>query len=687
MSFKPTLLAFAGIMALSTNVDAQKMTPKAKPTTTAARKLLDPANMDLAVRPGDNFFMYANGTWLKNNPIPKSETRWGSFNELQENNYKVLHEILTAAAANKAAKPGSKEQKVGSFYKSGMDSAAIEKAGITPLNSHLARIDAISSPSALLAEINLEHTEGLGTVFGFSVSPDDKNVTQQICQFYQGGLGMPDRDYYFNQDARTVKIREAYKKYLVTMFGLMGEDATMAEKDAADVFALESTLAQASMTRVEMRDPYKLYNKFGIVDLSAQTPNMDWATILTQLKVKGQDSLIIGQPKFFTEVGKQLIATPVNVWKKYLKFHLVNDMSSFLSSKFDLAHFDFYGRTIRGQQEQKVRWKRVLSMVDGSIGELLGQMYVAKTFKPEAKTRMLDLVNNLQKTYGDRIQRLDWMSDVTKKKALGKLNTFIKKIGYPDKWKDYSKLTIVSNDYVKNIIAASAFEYNYNISKLGKPVDRTEWGMTPPTVNAYYNPGFNEIVFPAGILQYPFFDFKADDAVNYGGIGAVIGHEMTHGFDDQGSQYDADGNLKNWWTDEDAKKFTEKTGMVIKQFDAYTVLDTVHVNGSLTIGENLADLGGLAIAYEAFKKTKQGQSNNKIDGFTGEQRFFLSWAQVWRANTRDEEMFTRIKTDPHSPNLWRCNGPLSNMSEFYKAFNIQPTDKMYRAEDQRAKVW
>jgi putative endopeptidase len=687
MSFKPTLFALAGIMALSTNVDAQKMTSKAKPTTAAARKLLDPANMDLAVRPGDNFFMYANGTWLRKNPIPKSETRWGSFNELQENNYKVLHEILDAAAAKKNAKLGSKEQKVGDFYRSGMDIAAIEKAGITPLNTHLARIDGAQTPSDILAEINLEHTEGLGTVFGFSVSPDDKNVTQQICQFYQGGLGMPDRDYYFNTDDRTTKIRNAYKNYLVTMFGLMGEDAVSAKKDAGEVFVLESALAQASMTRVEMRDPYKLYNKFNIAGLNAQTPNMDWTTVLTQLKVSGQDSLIIGQPKFFAEVGKQLTATSVGVWKKYLKFHLVNDMSGFLSSKFDLAHFDFYGKTIRGQQEQKERWKRVLNVVDGSIGELLGQMYVDKTFKPEAKTRMLNLVNNLQKTYGDRIQRLDWMSDVTKKKALGKLNTFIKKIGYPDKWKDYSSLAVVGNDYVKNIIASSAFEYNYNVSKLGKPVDRTEWGMTPPTVNAYYNPGFNEIVFPAGILQYPFFDFSADDAVNYGGIGAVIGHEMTHGFDDQGSQYDEEGNLKNWWTDEDAKKFAEKTGVVIKQFDAYTVLDTVHVNGSLTIGENLADLGGLAIAYEAFQKTKQGQSKDKIDGFTGEQRFFLSWAQVWRASTRDEEMFTRIKTDPHSPNLWRCNGPLSNMGEFYKAFNIQPTDKMYRAENLRAKVW
>ena len=342
---------------------------------------------------------------------------------------------------------------------------------------------------------------------------------------------------------------------------------------------------------------------------------------------------------------------------------------------------------VRGQKDQKPRWQRVLNVVDGSVGELLGQMYVDKHFKPEAKKRMLELLDNLQSTYAERIKRLDWMSDVTKQKALGKLGTFIRKIGYPDKWRDYSKLEISGNDYVKNIMAASAFEYDYMINKLGKPVDKTEWGMTPPTVNAYYNPAFNEIVFPAGILQYPFFEMNADDAVNYGGIGAVIGHEITHGFDDQGRQYDADGNLNDWWTPEDAAKFNEKTAMVIKQYNGFTVLDTVHINGELTLGENLADLGGLAIAYEAFKKTKQGQGNEKIDGFTPDQRFFLSWAQVWRANTTPEEAFNRIKTDPHSPNLWRCNGPLSNMPEFYQAFGVKEGDKMWRPEAERARVW
>lgn len=682
MNLKPTVLALASVCALASCGGQTKEGAK-----DAAVKLLDPANMDTSVRPGDNFYLYANGTWFKKNPIPATETRWGSFNTLEDNNYKVLHELLDAAAAKKDAPKGSADQKVGDFYRSGMDTVAIEKAGISPLNPWLTRIDAAKTSEDILNIILKQHTEGIGSVFSFGVSPDDKKVTQQICQLFQGGLGMPDRDFYFNADVRTIKIRAAYLLYLDKMFRLMGQDSATASKNASAVFNLESALAKASMTRVEMRDPYKMYNKFDLAGLSKVTPNMDWKSILTQLKVNGQDSVIVGQPKFFAEVGKQLKATPVAIWKEYLKFHLVNGMAAFLSKDFDNARFDFYGRTVRGQKEQKERWKRILKVVDGSVGELLGQMYVDKTFKPEAKKRMLELVNNLQKTYGDRIMRLDWMSNETKQKAMGKLNTFIKKIGYPDKWKNYDALTIVGNDFVKNTIAAATFEYNVNINRLGKPVDRTEWGMTPPTVNAYYNPAFNEIVFPAGILQYPFFSFDADDAVNYGGIGAVIGHEMTHGFDDQGSQYDADGNLKNWWTPEDAKKFAEKTGMVVKQFNEYTVLDTVHVNGMLTLGENLADLGGLAIAYESFKKTKQGQGNEKIDGFTADQRFFLSWAQVWRAATRDEEMFNRIKTDPHSPNLWRCNGPLSNMPEFYAAFGIQPGDKMYRPDSLRAKVW
>lgn len=679
MRLRKMLCATTAVLATVSSTYAQA--PKAE------KKLLDPANIDNSVKPGDNFFQYANGSWLKTNPIPGSETRWGSFNELQENNYSALHHLLDSAAAVKNAPKGSLVQKVGDFYRTGMDTAAINAAGITPVKAILARIDAVKDVNGLLAEIALEHTQGIGELFSFGVSPDDKNVTKEICQFGQGGLGMPGREYYFDNDARTVKIRDAYKQYIPKMLGLMGEDAQAATKDAMDIYNLELALAGASMTRVEMRDPYLLYNKYDLKSITALTPGLDWKTLLTNLKVKGQDTVIVGMPKFFTEVAAQLKATPLSVWKKYLQFHLVNAVAPYLSSNFDMARFAFYGKVMRGQQEQKVRWKRVLATVDGNIGELLGQLYVATYFKPEAKKRMQELVSNLQMTYADRIKRLDWMSAETKGKAITKLNTFMKKIGYPDKWKNYDALTIVNNDYVANILKASKWEYDYEISKLGRPVDRKEWGMTPPTVNAYYNPAFNEIVFPAGILQYPFFDEKADDALNYGGIGGVIGHEMTHGFDDQGRLYNAQGNLSNWWTPADSANFTKKADVVVDMYSAIVVIDTMHANGNLTEGENLADLGGINIAYEAFKKTKQGKSNEKIDGFTPDQRFFLSWAQVWRANTRPEELANRLKTDPHSPSELRCNVPVSNMEAWYKAFDVKPGDKLYREQNQRANVW
>jgi putative endopeptidase len=683
MNFKQSLFTGVACVAFAGSVFAGDKTEGASKAD--SKKLLDPANMDLSVRPGDNFFYYANGAWLKKNAIPASETRWGSFNELQENNYKALHELLEQAASDEGAEHNSPTWKVGAFFRSGMNSDAINAAGLKPLQPSLDRISEIKDVAGLLKEIAYEQTQGIAPLFSFYVAPDDKNVTVMIPQLFQGGLGMPDRDYYFKEDARTQKIRQAYRHYLVNMLTLMREKEPA--KAADGIFHLETSLAKASMTRVEMRDPYKLYNKFNLQDFSGKTPGIDWERMFQMMHVKGQREVIVGQPEFFHLVATELKETPLETWKAYLKFHLVNDMAPYLSEKFDEMRFNFYGTTVRGQEEQKARWKRVLSVVDGSVGELLGQMYVEKNFKPEAKKRMLALVNNLQETYADRIKRLDWMSDATKTKALGKLGAFMKKIGYPDKWKNYSELNIVDNDYVANILAASAFEYNYNINKLGRPVDKTEWGMTPPTVNAYYNPAFNEIVFPAGILQYPFFEFSADDAVNYGGIGAVIGHEMTHGFDDQGRQYDAEGNLKDWWTEDDAKKFEAKTNVVVKQFNSYTVLDTVHLNGELTLGENLADLGGLAIAYEAFHKTEQGKSKEKIDGFTPDQRFFLSWAQVWRANTRPEELTARNLTDPHSPSMWRCNGPLSNMPEFYAAFNVKPGDKMYRPANERAKVW
>ncbi len=654
--------------------------------TDVSRKLLDPANIDTKVAPGDNFFLYANGSWLKNNPIPKTETRWGSFNELQDNNYTNLRALLENAAASKAP-AGSAEQKVGDFYRTGMDSARIEKLGVSPMRKTFAMIDGMASGKDVLLELAYLHTRGNGQLFSFYVSPDDKKVTEQIAQFFQSGLGMPDRDYYLKDDARSTKIRNAYMEYLVKMLELSGLPKDKAMAGAKNVFYLEKKLAEVSMSRVEMRDPYKTYNKFDVATLNRKTPGFDWTLLLQTLKIGKVDSVIVGQPDFFTFVGQQLTETPLETWKMYLRFHTLNDAAPYLSSAFGDARFDFYGRTLRGQQEQTPRWKRMLNTVDGTVGELLGEMYVKKHFQPEAREKMLAMVNNLQESYSEHINKLDWMSAETKKRAQQKLGTFLKKIGYPNKWKDYSKLQISPTDFFQNVEASSAFEYRYNVGKLGRPVDRSEWGMTPPTVNAYYNPAFNEIVFPAGILQYPFYDAKADDAVNYGGIGSVIGHEMTHGFDDQGRQYDASGNLQDWWTASDAAQFTKKADVVVKQFNGFKVLDTVSVNGELTLGENLADLGGLAISYDAFLKTKQAKEGKTIDGFTPQQRFFLSWAQVWRANTRPEEMASRIVTDPHAPNELRTNAPLSNMEAWYKAFDIKPGAKMYLSPDERAKVW
>lgn len=659
-------------------------------TTSAGKgsdfKFIDPANMDTTISPAENFFWYAGGTWLKNTQIPGDETRWGSFDMLRDKTNNDVHTLLEDVAKGKH-NAGSKEQMVGDLYKSGMDSAAIDKAGITPLNPVLARIAAISNKEELIDELALQFTQGIHTVISGYVSPDDKDVTKQIAQFWQGGLGLPSKDYYTDKDSISVKNRAAYKVYIATILKLTGQDEATANKHADAIFALENTLAQASLRPAEMRDPQRLYNKYTPEAFTQQTPQINWSAFLDKIQMKGQDSFLVAVPKYYQELSRQFSATPIELWKQYLRFHVTSDMAPYLSSDFDKARFEFYGKTLSGQKEQQARWKRVMGVVNGSIGEQLGQLYVDHFFKPEAKARMKELVNNLQEAFRDRIANLDWMSDITKQKATAKLNTFVKKIGYPDKWRDYSGLQIVPDNYVQNILNASAFEYQYMISKLGKPVDKAEWFMTPNTVNAYYNPAFNEIVFPAAILQFPFFDFDADDAVNYGGIGAVIGHEMTHGFDDQGAQYDADGNLKNWWTPEDSIAFSQRTGIVKSQFDAYTVLGDVSVDGSLTLGENIADLGGVTIAYEAFKKTKQGQGEEKIDGFTPDQRFFLSWAQVWRGVITPEKARQLIKIDPHAPGEWRCNGPLSNFEPFYKAFNVNEGDQMWRPDSVRAKIW
>ena len=649
-------------------------------------KFIDKKNMDMSVRPGDDFFRYANGAWLKNTPIPGDKTRWGSFDELRDRTNKSVHTLLEEVSQGNPS-IGSKEYNVANFYKSGMNTKAVNALGLKAIQPELAMINAIKNPNDLLNVITALTRKGLPTVINGYIGPDDKEVSVIIPQFYQGGLGLPSKDSYTDKDANAQKNREAYKTYIKDVLMANGQSAANATKNAAAIFGLENKLAAASYYPAEMRDPQKMYNKFNIAEFSKQTPNIDWGKTMRSLGITGQNFILVSNPGYYKTLGKELSATSLDTWKQYLTFHTISNMSPYLGDKLELLAFNFYNKTLSGQKEQAPRWERVMGVVNGSIGDQLGSLYVDKYFQPAAKDKMQTLVQNLQDAFAERIKGLDWMSAPTKEKALVKLNTFMRKVGYPDKWKDYSKLEITPNNYAQNVLRANEFNYNYQLAKLGKPVDRTEWFMTPNTVNAYYNPAFNEIVFPAAILQFPFFDFNADDAINYGGIGAVIGHEMTHGFDDQGAQYAADGNLKNWWTPEDEAKFKAKTAILVKQFNDYKVLDTVPVNGELTLGENIADLGGVAIAYQAFKKTPQGQSNELIDGFTPDQRFFMSWAQIWRGKATDKRTMQLIKTDPHSPGVWRAIGPLTNFDPFYKAFDVKPGDKMYRPVNERARIW
>ncbi len=648
-------------------------------------KYIDKSNMDPSVKPGDNFYMYANGNWLKNNPVPASKTRWGSFDVLREESSQRLRTLLQQASANTAKDRIT--QMVGDFYASGMDSTAIEAKGISPVKADLDRIAGISTVQAVLTEAAAMRTYGFGNpLFGMYISQDRKNTKQYIAQLSQGGTTLPDRDYYLKNDVRSNKAREAYLKYVKNVFMLAGEDTAAATTSADAVIRIETALAKAQLSRVELRDPYKTYNKFAVKDLNETTPHLNWSSLLPLMKVNVADSVVVNNPSFLKTVDTLLNTLPVNDWKSYLRWNVLKNTAPYLSSRFVEENFKF-SQALSGQKEPTPRWQRMAGLIDGSLGELLGQLYVARYFKPEAKQRMLDLVNNLQSTFENRIKNLDWMSAETKQRGIEKLHAFTKKIAYPDKWKDYQGVTISRNDLLGNIKSADIWEYNDMVNRLGKPVDRTLWGMTPPTINAYYSPTNNEIVFPAAILQFPFFDFSADDAVNYGGIGAVIGHEMTHGFDDQGRQYSAEGNLKDWWTKEDAEKFKSRADQVVNQYNKMTVLDTVYLNGKLTLGENLADLGGLSIAYDAFTKTKQFKEGKKIDGFTPAQRFFLGWAQVWRGNILPEYSAQLVLTDPHSPGEHRANGPIINMESWYQAFNVQPGDKMYVPEDQRTHIW
>ena len=680
-------LAVLGLGSLAATVAAGPPTSKSAPVPPQKGVGINIANIDPSVKPCEDFFHFASGNWLKNNPIPAAESRWGSFNELADHNNATLRGILNEAVKNSAKAPkGSNAQKVGDYYASAMDSAAIDAAGLKYLQPHLNRIAAIKDLGEMQRFLADPKAQA-GSVWYYSaVGQDEKISSQYAVQMGQGGLSLPDRDYYLKEDARSKAIRTAYDLSLVNTFKLLGDDEATAKANAAAVVRIETRLAKASKSRVDLRDPYANYNKMTLVAADAAYPNLALPLALKGNGLGAAKEIIVGQPDFLKEVNTMLKEEPIADQKQYLRFHLVSAVTSALPKAYGDEAFRF-SQTLSGAKKQQPRWKRMLGATDRALGEAFGQLYVDKAFSPAAKTRAKQMIENLRVAYAERIKATDWMSAGTKAEALKKLNAFTVKIGYPDKWKDYSALSISRESYLNNLLAARVWANNEEVKHFGKPIDRSEWGMTPPTVNAYYNPPMNEIVFPAGILQPPFYDPKADDAVNYGGIGAVIGHEMTHGFDDQGRQYNSQGNLKDWWTKEDADKFNAKADMVGKQYDAFMPLDSVHVNGKLTMGENLADLGGLTIAYQAFQKTPQAKAHQKIDGYSPEQRFFLGWAQIWRTNARPEYLRQQVQTDPHSPAQFRTNGPLMNMPEFYQAFSCQDGNKMMRAQTDRSKIW
>ncbi len=650
-------------------------------------KAIDPVNMDTTVKPGDNFYQYVNGGWIKNHPIPPEYSQYGAFTVLYENNQKQLKSLVDEIAKNKEAKKGSVEQKIRDFFNSGMDTNSIEKLGIKAIAPQMEAINQLKSLKEVEKEVAHLHTNGVHPLFYFFAGADEKNSSMEIANLYQGGLGLPDVSYYTNDDEASKKLRAAYQEHIAKMFELKGDDAATAKKEAAQVMDLETKLAKISFTRKETRIPEKNYNKMSLADLEKTAPGFDWKTYFEQLGLPKPGDINVSQLPFFQSMSKLAQKTPLDQWKAYLMWKLLSDAAPFLNKAFVEENFNFYGKTMSGQQKMRPRWKRVMGTTSSGLGEALGKLYVEKYFPAESKAYMLNLVENLRKAFAERIKKLDWMSPDTKEKALAKLDAITVKVGYPDKWRDYSSLEIVPGNYFQNVMNASRFSFKRNLNKIGKPVDKTEWGMTPQTVNAYYNPSNNEIVFPAGILQPPFFNKDADDAVNYGAIGVVIGHEMTHGFDDQGRKYDKEGNMNEWWTKEDAQRFKAKTKKLAALYNHYTILDSLHVDGELTMGENIADLGGLNISYDAFKKALNGKTPAPIDGFSADQRFFMSFAQVWRQNIRPKELAKRLKTDVHSPGEARVNVPTFNLDAFNKAFHIKKGDKLYIPKDKRAYIW
>ena len=648
---------------------------------------IDIANMDTTVSPGTSFYQYACGGWMKAHPLTAEYSRFGSFDMLVENNQTQLKEVIAELAARTDNAPGSVAQKMGDLYNLAMDSVKLNQDGAAPIQDDLKAIEALKDKSEMYAFLAEIQKKGIRPYFNLYVGSDEKNSSMNIVQTYQGGLGMGQRDYYLESDENTTTIRNKYQEHIARMFTLVGFSETVAQQAVEAVMNIETRLAKASNTQVELRDPHANYHKQDIATLKKEYPTFNWDVYLTTSGLKDVKEVNIGQPAFMKEVADIINTVPLAQQKLYIQWNLINNAASFLSDEIVAQDFDFYSRTMSGKQEMQPRWKRAVKAIEASLGEAVGQMYVEKYFPQAAKERMVVLVKNLQESLGKRIKALTWMSDATKEKALEKLATFRVKIGYPDKWKDYSALEIKKDSYWANIERANMWEYNDMISKAGKPVDKDEWLMTPQTVNAYYNPTTNEICFPAGILQPPFFNMEADDAANYGAIGVVIGHEMTHGFDDQGRQYDKDGNLKDWWTEEDAAKFEERAQVMVNFFDSITVAPGVHGNGRLTLGENIADHGGLQIAFQAFKKATETHPLETIEGFTPEQRFFLAYANVWAGNIRDEEILRLTKLDPHSLGKWRVDGALPHIDNWYKAFGITEKDSLFVPKDKRVAIW
>ena len=650
----------------------------------------DPANMcTTTCKACDDFYQYANGGWIAKNEIPPAFSTWGITSPLREKNIATLHQILEDAAKNTSAPMGSNEQRIGAFYASCMDEARIEAAGAKPLAAEIAAINNLKSASDLPTLLAHFHSIGVPSLFSFGAGQDFKNSSSVIAITGQGGLSLPDRDFYLKDDEKSKATRDAYVQHVTNMFQLLGDEPALAAAEAQTVMKIETQLAQVSLDRVSRRDASKQYHKMGPADLKTVMANFDWPTYFKKIGAPQFTEINVAHPDFFKGLDQMLVSVPIADWKTYLRWHLVHDAASALSTPFVNEDFNFYAKTLNGTKEIQPRWRRCVVSTDNALGEALGEVYVKKAFPPEAKARMKQLVNNLIVALREDIPTLDWMSEPTRQAAIGKLNAFGIKIGYPDKWRDYSSLKIERGSFVDNLVRASQFERQRNLGKMGRPVDRTEWGMTPPTVNAYNNSLMNEIVFPAGILQPPYFDLTGDDALNYGAIGAVIGHEMSHGFDDQGRKFDLQGNLKDWWTEADAKNYTERATCVEQQFSNFRVEEIgLNQNGKLVLGESIGDLGGLKIAWLAFQKSMQGKPRPaNIDGFTPEQRFFLGWAQVWGRKQTPEAMRQQILTDPHPLGRFRVNGPLSNMPQFAEAFHCQAGDAMVRPPEQRCQVW